>query len=200
VPEKLVKCEGDDPKYPAWLTLKQQAKQFRSAYRRLKLLQEDFEQLEGIGFAWCKNEEKWEKVVVPALLTYKKVYGDLEVPTIFEVPPSKLWPDHLWGMKLGATVSDMRSSETYVRNDPERRRWLDSKGFEWDYLERQWESTQEAFDTYLQEHGDLALKQRFVVPSCSPWPEKLWGMKLGNTANHIRSHGYFVAGKPKRRQ
>jgi hypothetical protein len=38
------------------------------------------EQLEGISFAWCKNKEKWEEIIVPALLTYKKVYGDLEVP------------------------------------------------------------------------------------------------------------------------
>jgi hypothetical protein len=200
VPDKLVKCMGDDPKHSAWLTLKQQAKQFRLAYRYQKLPQEDFEQLKGIGFAWCKNEEKWEKVVVPALLTYKEVHGDLEVPQQFEVPPSKPWPEHLWGMKLGTTVSQIRSSETYVRNDPERRQWLDSKGFEWDDLERQWESTQEAFETYLQEHGDLAVKTSFVVPSCSPWAEKLWGMKLGTTVDHIRSSGTFVAGKPERKQ
>jgi hypothetical protein len=58
VPEKLVKCEGDDPKYPAWLALNQQAKRYRLAHRHQNLPQEDFEQLEGIGFAWCKNEEK----------------------------------------------------------------------------------------------------------------------------------------------
>jgi hypothetical protein len=50
---------------------------------------------------------------VPALLTYKKVYGDLEVPYIFEVPPSEPWPEHLWGVELGATVSRIRSSENY---------------------------------------------------------------------------------------
>jgi hypothetical protein len=200
VPDKLVKCEGDDPKHSAWLTLKPQAKQYRSAYRNLKLPQEDFEQLEGIGFAWCKNEEKWEKVVVPALLTHKEVHGDMEVPQPFEVPPSELWPEHLWGTKLGRTVSRIRSAESYVRNDPERRQWLDSKGFEWDEFERQWESTQEAFETYLQEHGDLAVKGRFVVPSCSSWPEKLWGMRLGKTVSSMRSKGYFVDDNPERRE
>jgi hypothetical protein len=67
-------------------------------------------------------------------------------------------------------------------------------------LERQWENVQEAFETYLQEHGDLAVKISFVVPSCSPWPEKLWGMALGKTVNSIRSNGTFVDGKPERRQ
>jgi hypothetical protein len=200
VPEKLVKCEGDDPKLLAWLTLNQQAKQYRLAYRHQKLPQEDFEQLEGIGFAWCKNEEKWEKVVVPALLTHKEVHGDLEVPQSFEVPPSEPWPEHLWGMKLGKMVDRIRSAESYVRNDPERRQWLDSVGFEWDEQKRQWESAQEAFETYLKEHGDLAVKRSFMVPSCSPWPEKLWGMPLGAMLNSIRSQGIFVDGKPERKQ
>jgi hypothetical protein len=97
-------------------------------------------------------------------------------------------------------VSRIRSTGTYVRNDQERRHWLDSIGFEWDDLERQWQSAQEAFETYLQEHGDLAVKRSFVVPSCSPWPEKLWGMALGKTVNKIRSSGHFMDGKPERRQ
>jgi hypothetical protein len=147
-----------------------------------------------------ENDRRWENEVVPALLMYKDVYGDLEVPQPFEVPPSEPWPEHLWGMKLGTMVNSIRSAESYVRNDPERRRWLDSKGFEWDEKKRQWESTQEAFETYLQEHGDLAVKRSFVVPSCSPWPEKLWGMTLGNTVDSIRSHGNFVDGKPERKQ
>jgi hypothetical protein len=103
-------------------------------------------------------------------------------------------------MKLGFTVNSIRSAEHYVRNDPERRQWLDSIGFEWDPYERQWKSMQEAFETYLQEHGDLAVTRSFVVPSCSPWPEKLWGMALGTTVNSIRTHGHFVDGKPERRQ
>jgi hypothetical protein len=59
-------------------------------------------------------------------------------------------------------------------------------GFEWDPLERQWQSAQEAFETYLKEHGDLVVKSSFVVLSCSPWLEKLWGMRLGDTVHRIR--------------
>jgi hypothetical protein len=79
------------------------------------------------------------------------VYGELEVPKMFEVPPSEPWPERLWGMELGKTkmVDGIRSSENCVRNDPERWQWLDSKSFEWDDLRRQWESTQEAFGSYL---------------------------------------------------
>jgi hypothetical protein len=137
-------------------------------------------------------------VAVLALLTYKEVYGDLEVPKMFEVPPSEPWPERLWDMELGKMVDGIRSSEHYVRSDSERRQWLDSKGFEWDDLKRQWESTQEAFESHLQEHGDLAVKQSFVVPSCSPWAEKLWGMALGEAVHSIRSSGTFICGRQTR--
>ena len=58
----------------------------------------------------------------------KEVYGELEVPKMFEVPPSEPWPERLWGMELGEIkmVDGIRSSENYVRNDPERWQWLDS--------------------------------------------------------------------------
>ena len=111
VPEKLAKCEGDDQKHPVWLTLSPLAKKYRSAYRRRQLPQEDFEQLEEIGFAWCKNEEKWEKVVVSALVAYKEINGNLEVPRRFEVPLCSPWPEHLWGMELGNTADGIRSPE-----------------------------------------------------------------------------------------
>ena len=54
-----------------------------------------------------KNDLRWENEVVPALLTYKEINGDLEVPYAFEVPPSSPWPEHLWGMKLGNMVNQI---------------------------------------------------------------------------------------------
>jgi hypothetical protein len=205
VPEKLAKREGDitqqsAKRHQAWLVLRQPAKKYRSAYRRLQLLQEDFEELEEMGFAWCKNEERWEQGVVPALVTYKQVCGNLLVQRDFRVPPSKPWPEHLWGMRLGETVNRIRSLDHYMHGDPERRQWLDSIGFEWDELNRQWESAQEALDTYWQEHGDLEVARTFVVPPCSPWSEKLWGLALGNTVRSLRLNGTFANGHPERKQ
>jgi hypothetical protein len=133
-------------------------------------------------------------------MTYNEIHGNLLVQGQFMVPPSKPWPEHLWGMRLGKTVSHIRSVDAYVRGEPERRQWLDSIGFEWDDLKRQWESLQEALDTYWQEHGDLAVKRSFVVASGGPWSEKLWGMVLGSSVNSIRSNGTFVEGHPERRQ
>jgi hypothetical protein len=205
VPERLANREKDDPKQTAkkrqaWLELKQTAKKYRSAYRYLQLPQEDFDELEEIGFAWCRNEEKWEKQIVPALMMYKQVHGNLFVPNSLVVPPSKLWPKHLWGMKLGSTVGSIRYAESYVRGDSERRQWLDSMGFEWDEHKRRWENAQEALDTYWQEYGDLAVTCMFVVPPCYPWSKTLWGMALGTTVNNIRSHDTFLEGHPERRQ
>jgi hypothetical protein len=54
---------------------------------------------------------------------------------------------------------------------------------------------QEAFEAYLEEHGNLAVKRSFVVTSCSPWPEKLWGMALGKTVDGGRhTLGWLLCG------
>jgi hypothetical protein len=50
----------------------------------------------------------------------------------FVVPSKAPWPEACWGMKLGQTVSNIRASEDFVKDEPERRAWLDSLGFVWD--------------------------------------------------------------------
>ena len=75
-------------------------------------------------------ERQWE-VVKEALATYKRKYGDMTVKQRFVVPSSEEWPEEAWGMTLGVTVSQIRSSNTYVDGNPERRQWLDDEGFVW---------------------------------------------------------------------
>ena len=107
------------------------AAKYRKQYRELNLPNDDFQQLEVVGFAWCSNEWKWENVVVPALLKYKELHGDMHVPSCFVVPSSEPWPEEMWEMKLGSTVHMIRTSDTFVRDDPERRQVLDDMGFVW---------------------------------------------------------------------
>jgi hypothetical protein len=61
-------------------------------YRNQTLSQEDFEQLEVMGFVWFRSEWIWEKQIVPGLVAYKAIHGYLEVPKSFVVPSSEEWP------------------------------------------------------------------------------------------------------------
>jgi hypothetical protein len=42
--------------------------------------------------------------------------------------------------------------------------------------------------------------RRFVVPESEEWREEMWGKKLGNTVNKIRSSDHFVRDSQERRQ
>jgi len=53
---------------------------------------------------------------------------------------------------------------------------------------------------FSQEVGGLDVPQHFSVPESAPWPEELWGLRLGSRVNAIRSQGTFVKNNPKRRE
>lgn len=56
-------------------------------------------------------------MVYDALVIYKKLHGDLLVPQAFFVPSeNNVWPEELWGLKLGVRVSAIRcqGNNTYV--------------------------------------------------------------------------------------
>ena len=95
-------------------------------------------------------------------------------------------------MKLGSRVSQIRSQEIYVKDEPERRAELDALGFVWDEHERRWEETRDALAVYKELHGDLQVPQAFAVPSEAPWPKEAWEMKLGYSVQNIRHRGDFV--------
>jgi hypothetical protein len=67
-------------------------------------------ELDALGFVWDDWERRWEEVRA-ALLAYREVHGDLEVPQLFVVPSEAPWPEEAWGMKLGSRVSHIRSDE-----------------------------------------------------------------------------------------
>jgi hypothetical protein len=123
------------------------------------------------------------------------------VPQPFVVPASEEWPSKLThGLQLGKAVSSIRSKQTHVEDDPERRQWLNDMGFVWDEFERQWEVAKDALATYKQLHGDLEVPYSFVVPESEEWREEMWGTKLGNTVNRIRTANDFVRDSQERRQ
>jgi acyl carrier protein phosphodiesterase len=156
-------------------------------------------ELDALGFVWDDLERRWEKVHA-ALLAFKEVHGDLEVPQAFVVPSEAPWPEEAWGVPLGYRVSGIRSADEHVKHHPERRAELDALGFVWDEFERRWEEVHAALLAYKEVHGDLEVSMPFVVPSEAPWPEEAGGMKLGGRVSNIRSsQEMYVKHHPERR-
>jgi len=93
------------------------------------------EKLKAIGFQLdgkiAANDARFQ-IVYDALKYYKEIYNDLLVPQPFVVPAkSKEWPEHTWGLRLGARVNAIRSQGTFINSNPERRQLLDDLGFVW---------------------------------------------------------------------
>jgi hypothetical protein len=190
-----------DEKWPVvchGLKLGQTAAWYREQYRVDKLNTDDRQVLLGLGFTFHKNDWKWKHRVQSALLTYKEVHGDLEVPKLLVVPSSKPWPEETWGLTLGNTVRNIRVGDYLSDEKPERRRWLDEMGFVWDDPERDWEIAKSALRTYKEEYGDLEIPQAFIVPPSEPWAEETWGMQLGEAVGTICVH--LSDKNPKRRR
>ena len=59
-------------------------------------------------------------MVQPALLRYKEMHGHMLMPRSFIIPrDDELWPEETWGMKLGKSVSRIRSGDNYKQKQEE---------------------------------------------------------------------------------
>ena len=112
------------------LNLGSQVNKLRQRKKKGDLSHADIAELDALRFVWSIPEWQWQ-CVLQSLVAYKKLHGDLEVPYRFVVPSEAPWPKEAWGLKLGSRVSDIRSHETHVKDEPERRAELDAMGFRW---------------------------------------------------------------------
>jgi hypothetical protein len=165
----VVPSEAPWPQEAWGLKLGVRVNKIRSQENYVKHHPERRAELDALGFVWDDMERRWEEVHA-ALLAYKEVHGDLQVPYVFVVPSEAPWPEEAWGMKLGQRVDKIRNAEQHVKHQPERRAELDSLGFVWDDLARRWEELRAALLVYKEVHGDLEVTRAFVVPSEVPRP------------------------------
>eukprot|EP00968_Pinguiococcus_pyrenoidosus_P016655 scaffold1616_cov310-Pinguiococcus_pyrenoidosus.AAC.23 len=165
-------------------------------------------QIDELGFEWRRletDESRAEpfEVIVEALQQYKRVLGDLAVPSNFVVPSVEPWPRHLAGLPLGQRVAAIRSTDLYVEGNRDRVKLLSELGFIWSTREqnvdKRFKLALEAISKYKELYGDAEVPQFFKVPRDPSWPEHLWDMQLGNRVNSIRSHGTFVRNRPDRK-
>ena len=92
-------------------------------------------------------------------------------------------------MKLAFTVYSIRNNGAYSTYRAE----LEEMGFDFDPQStgHGWENVKRALLKYKSLHGDLLVRQGFVIPEDAYWPEDLWGMKLGFTVSCIRNNGAY---------
>eukprot|EP00529_Nitzschia_sp_RCC80_P003524 CAMPEP_0113494102 /NCGR_PEP_ID=MMETSP0014_2-20120614/28935_1 /TAXON_ID=2857 /ORGANISM="Nitzschia sp." /LENGTH=1134 /DNA_ID=CAMNT_0000387987 /DNA_START=67 /DNA_END=3474 /DNA_ORIENTATION=+ /assembly_acc=CAM_ASM_000159 len=77
------------------------------------------------------NDKRFQ-AIYDALSRYKDIYGDLLVPQSFVIPEnSQDFPEHTWGIRLGARVNNIRTQGSYVKNSAEREHMLNEIGFVW---------------------------------------------------------------------
>jgi hypothetical protein len=182
------------------MELGKEATRYRKQFLDQVMPMEDVHILHDIQFAWERSEYQWAHVVVPALATYKNTHGDLNVAQNFVVPSEDPWPEKSRELKLGALITRIRASDTFLKSDPGRRQWLEDEGFVFDVMKEKWEDAQRALEQYRDVHGDLDIPQLYKVPAEEPWPEGMRGLALGHMALHIRCHGTFVRDNPERKQ
>jgi hypothetical protein len=167
------------------------------------------QQLDGLGFVWDPSEEKFV-LLMKALRHFDQLERhdsssrDLVVPSKFVVPSGRDhgWPPDLWCYPLGAKCMAVRQKQLYVKDHPHRKQALEDIGFRWSgNTKLGWLDVCQAAAIYSQMHGrELNVPFNFVIPPppCDgdstlqcvdswPWPERLWGLKLGTFELRLRS-------------
>ncbi len=120
---------------------------------------------------------------------------------------------------MGTKCCAIRQKGLFVKSQPDRIAAIEEIGFQWSgNASLGWLEVVHAAAFYSQLHrGQHNIPQTFVVPSPAkrytansvtspfvgvtgsretwPWPEKLWGLKLGQWLKDIRGKGCYLKGK-----
>lgn len=154
VPAKFVFPKGGNdntPHHLQGLKLGQRVDHIRNggAYKNQP---EKIRRLKELGFEWDAQRQRIDgETVLEALEEYKILYGDLNVPPQFTIPTveeeeeeendddkdeekcfpkmrnKRVWPKHLWGLRLGQRVCHIRSRGSF----PSIHDKLSLMGFQW---------------------------------------------------------------------
>ncbi|KAL7543513.1 hypothetical protein ACHAXR_012804 [Thalassiosira sp. AJA248-18] len=178
-------------------------------------------QLDGLGFIWDVSEYKFVRFF-KALRHFDGLQREnrsrehsIRVPSKFVVPSGHEhgWPPDLWGFPLGVKCMAVRQKQLYVKDHPDRKQALEDIGFRWSgNATLGWLDVVHAAAIYSQMHGRvLNVPFNFAVPSppqdeesnCVdswPWPERLWGLKLGQRLKDVRLKGAYLKGPEYQQQ
>ncbi|ETL43933.1 hypothetical protein L916_05636 [Phytophthora nicotianae] len=151
------------------------------------------EELERIGFSMQSwRIRMWETKIFPALEAFKREFGHCNVNFNFVVPNDEKWPKATRGMRLGATVANIRCRGNYDDMTERDKDKLEAIGFTWSPEDDRWTyKIMPALETFQQVYRSGWVPVDFVVPNEEPWPEASRGLRLGNTFMKIRHTGAY---------
>ena len=126
-------------------------------------------------------------LVQRALLRYKNLHGNMQVPLDFRVPKNTAdWPEESWGLNLGLAANNIRNGLHYRS----KRFELEKLGFHFSPIITKYDTAKTALLSYQRIYGDMLVPFKFVIPKKSDkWPEETWGINLGVMVSNIRSGG-----------
>lgn len=187
----------------------------RSAGRFVKDHPQRKAELDALGFEWRLRDNTHKQQVendlfdqiYEALRFYKEnIHSDLNVPADFIVPVNDVWPENLWNLRLGAHVQSIRENDKLVYGHEQREKLLQDLGLIFGdspkvlLSKKKFDLLFQGLLFYRSVFGDLQVPETYVVPSEDPWPEQLWGIRLGSRVHAIRTHGTLIANFPERRE
>ena len=130
-----------------------------------KISAEEKKKLNELGFVWKCNRCCTFDELIKLLKEYKKVYGNLRIPTDYCTSD---------GLKLGRIVNTLRTGAR--KTSAKQKARLDKLGFVWKCAVS-FEELVNLLMNYKNEHGDLLIPTRYCTPE---------GVKLGNLVHNIR--------------
>jgi hypothetical protein len=156
------------------------------------LSDDTIKRLEALDFRWRPSADNYHQFL-NALLIYKQVNGNLDIPRQYKVPKDDdTYPPELWGMKLGFKVANVRNRNDYS----EYREELEALGLLSNrlvYDVRHWDAILSALKTFQEVHSNVNVPFDFTVPSREPWHPSTHGLKLGYRLHNIKYRGDFVS-------
>jgi len=121
----------------------------RLTKRKGKLNKERIEQLNQIGFLWEPKEAFWEEMFT-ALVEYKQIHGNCKFPNQYDK-----------NQQLGQWVQHQRQAKKKGELSKKRIERLNSLGFLWSPLDKQWEEKFIALVEYKKVYGDCNIPARW---------------------------------------
>ncbi|KAF4150044.1 Helicase associated domain-containing protein [Phytophthora infestans] len=181
VPGRFVVPSHDPWPKKAWgMKLGQTVSNIRLRYNYRRLVLRDKEILTSLEFTWNVKDYVWTERFVPALKVYVAQNGHCLVPASFVVPSHDPWPKKAWGVKLGEILKRIRSARSYFSHFGRNAEVLESLGLSLQLTPKGYENrVSPLLETYASIKGSRDIPDNFVIPPEDPWPETVWGVRLG---------------------
>ena len=160
----------ENPQLATWVSIQ------RSTAGKKRLSAERKARLDALGFDWDPRDAAWEQRFIE-LNSYKKRFGDCDVPAIWSENPL-----------LGSWVHIQRNSQISGELSSERKARLDALGFAWDVRDAAWETMFVELQRYQRQHGhcNVPLERKGLNAKFGRWVSTQRTKKKSGELSHER--------------